>query len=127
MADIGEESVVDKGDKGKNVVESSITRSTTSKSCKRGCAPPNDDSVLIDLSDQLKKIIVVLKEINRGPVDYTSIYFKVTVMASNGYSRDMLAIAFNHLCENKKATRGFLAKNAKLRRLWMDSYFFTKL
>ena len=127
MADIGEEGVVDKGDKGKNVVESSITRSTTSKSCKRGRAPPNDDSVLIDLSDQLKKIIVVLKEINRGPVDYTSIYSKVTVMASNGYSRDMLAIAFNHLCENKKATRGFLAKNAKLRRLWMDSYFFTKL
>ena len=48
-------------------------------------------------------------------------------MASNGYSEDMLATAFDHLCENKKANRGFLAKNAKLRKLWMDSYFFTQL
>ena len=36
-------------------------------------------------------------------------------MASDGYSEDMLATAFDHLYENKKAARGFLAKNAKLR------------
>ena len=34
-----------------------------------------------------------------------------------GISEDMLTTAFNHLCENKKAARGFLAKNAKLRKL----------
>ena len=39
-------------------------------------------------------------------------------MASNEYSEDMLATAFDHLCENK---------NAKLRKFWMDSYFFTQL
>ena len=38
-------------------------------------------------------------------------------MASNEYSEDMLATAFDHLCENK---------NAKL-KFWMDSYFFTQL
>ena len=48
-------------------------------------------------------------------------------MVSDRYSQVMLATAFNHLCDNKKATRGFLAKNANLRRLWMDSYSFTKL
>ena len=117
MVDNGEEGVVDKGEKGKNAVESSTTRSTVSKSCKRGCAPPIDDSVLTDLSNQLKKIVVVLKEINQGPVDYTNLYSEVMAMASNGYSKDMLATAFGHLCENKKAARGFLAKNAKLRKL----------
>ena len=70
---------------------------------------------------------MTLKEINRGPVDYTSLYSEVKAMASDGYSEDMLAIAFDHLCENKKAARRFLAKNAKLRMLWMDSYFFTRL
>ena len=55
---------MDKGDKGKNVVESSTTKSTASKSCKRSCAPPNDDNVLTDLSNQLKEIVVALKEIN---------------------------------------------------------------
>ena len=121
------EGVVDKGEKRKNVVESFTTGSTASKSHKRGCAPPSDDSVLTDLSDQLKEIVVALKEINRGPVDYTSLYIEVMAIASDRYSEDMLATAFDHLCENKKATRGFLAKNAKLKKLWMDSYFFTRL
>ena len=124
VADNGEEDVVDKG---KNVVESSTTRSTISKSRKRGHAPPSDDSVLTDLCDQLKEIVVALKEINRGPVDYNSLYFEVMAMVANGYSEDMLAIAFDHLCENEKAAKGFLAKNAKLRKLWMDSYLFTRL
>ena len=61
VADNGEEGVVDKG---KNAVESSTTGSGISKSRKRGRAPPSDDSVLIDLSDQLKEIDVALKEIN---------------------------------------------------------------
>nr|POE97117.1 hypothetical protein CFP56_55461 [Quercus suber] len=124
VADNGEEGMVDKGEKGKNAVKSSTTGSTVSKSRKRGRAPPNDDSVLTDLSDQLKEIVVALKEINRGPVDYTSLYSEVMAMASDGYSEDMLATTFNHLCENKKASKGFLAKNTKLRKLWMDSFFF---
>ena len=48
VADNGEEGVVDKG---KNVVESSTTGSGISKSRKRGCAPPSDDSVLTNFSD----------------------------------------------------------------------------
>ena len=71
VADNGEEGVVDKG---KNVVESSTAGSTISKSRKRGCAPLSDDSVLTNLSDQLKEIAVTLKEINRGPVDYTALF-----------------------------------------------------
>ena len=119
-----EEGVVEKG---KNAVESSTTRSGISKSRKRGHVPPFDDSVLTDLSDQLKKIAVTLKEINWGPVDYTTLYSEVMDMVVDGYSKDMLATAFDHLCENKKATQGFLAKNAKLRKLWMDSFLFTHL
>ena len=114
VADNGEEGVVDKG---KNTVESSTIGSEISKSRKRGHVPPFDDSVLTDLSDQLKKIAVALKEINRGPVDYTTLYSKVMAMVADGYSEDMLTTAFNHLCENKKAAQGFLAKNAKLRKL----------
>ena len=114
-------------DKGKNAVKSSTTGLGISKSHKRGRAPPSDDSVLIDLSNQLKEIVVALKEINRGPVDYTTLYSEVMAMVVDGYSKDMLATAFDHLCENKKATRGFLAKNAKLRKLWMDSFLFTHL
>ncbi|KAL4601107.1 hypothetical protein ACB092_11G248100 [Castanea dentata] len=125
VADNVEEGVVDKG---KNVVESSTTGSGISKSRKRGHAPFNtDDSVLTDLFNQLKEIAMALKEINQGLVDYTTLYNEVMTMVADGYSKDMLAIAFDHLYENKKAAQGFLAKNAKLRKLWMDSFLFTQL
>nr|POE99109.1 hypothetical protein CFP56_58012 [Quercus suber] len=61
VADNVEEGVVDKG---KNAVESSTTGLGIFKSCKRGRAPPSEDSVLTNLSDQLKEIVVALKEIN---------------------------------------------------------------
>ena len=124
VADNGEEGVVDKG---KNAVESSTIGSGISKSRKRWGARPSDDSVLIDLSDQLKEIAMALKEINQGLVDYTALYSEVMAMVADGYNEDMFATAFDHLCENKKTTQGFLAKNAKLRKLWMDSFLFTHL
>ena len=119
VADNGEEGVVEKG---KNAIESSTIRLAISKSRKRGRAPPSNDSVLTDLSNQLKEIVVALKEINQGPVDYIALYSEVMAMVVDRYSEDMLATIFDYLCENKKATRGFLAKNAKLRKLWMNSF-----
>ena len=125
VADNVEEGVVEKG---KNAVQSSITGSGISKSHKRGRAASNaDESVLTDLSNQLKEIVVALKEINQGPVDYTALYNEVMAMMTDGYSEDMLATAFDHLCENEKTSRGFLAKNARLRKLWLDSFLFSQL
>ena len=63
VADNGKDGVVDKGEKGKNVVESSTIGSTVSKSSKKCHAPPSDDTVLTDLSYQLKEIALALKEI----------------------------------------------------------------
>ena len=115
-------------EKRKNVVESSTTGSRISKSRKRARAPSTaDDSVLTDLSDQLRDIVVALKEINRGPVDYTALYNEVMALTAEGYSKDMLATAFDHLCENEKTTRGFLAKNARLRKLWIDGFLFSQI
>ena len=115
-------------EKGKTAIESSTTGSGISKSRKRGRAASNaDESVLIDLSDQLKEIAVTLKEINQGSVDYTALYNEVMAMMADGYSEDMLTTAFDHLCENEKTAQGFLAKNARLRKLWLDSFLFSQL
>ena len=48
-------------------------------------------------------------------------------MMADGYSEDMLTTAFDRLCENEKTARGFLAKNARLRKLWLDSSLFSQL
>ena len=104
VADNVEKGVVEKG---KNAVESSIIGSGISKSRKRGRATSNaDESVLTDLSDQLKEIAMALKEINRGPVDYTTLYNEVMTLMADGYSKDMLTTVFDHLCENEKTARG---------------------
>ena len=124
VANNGEEGVVEKG---KNVIELSTIGLGISKSRKRGHAPPSNDSVLTDLSNQLKEIVVALKEINQGSVDYIALYSEVMAMVADGYSEDMLAIAFDHLCENEMTARRFLAKNARLRKLWLDSFFFSQL
>ena len=125
VTDNVEEDVVEKG---KNTVESSTTGSGISKSRKRKHSVSNaDESVLTDLSDQLKEITVALKEINWGPVDYTALYNEVMTMMADGYSEDMLTTTFDHLCENEKTARGFLAKNARLRKMWLDSFLFSQL
>ncbi|XP_075640196.1 uncharacterized protein LOC142611931 [Castanea sativa] len=90
-------------------------------------ADNGEDGVVDKGKNVLKEIVVALKEMNRGPIDYTSLYSGVMGMAADGYSDEMLATAFDHLCENKKAARGFLTKNAKLRNLWMDGFLLTRL
>ena len=45
-------------------------------------------------------------------------------MTVAGYSEYILASVFEHLCENKKATSGFLAKNAKFQKFWLDCFYF---
>ena len=70
---------------------------------------------------------MALKEINRGPVDYTALYNEVMTLMADGYSKDMLAAAFDHLCENEKTARGFLAENARLRKLWIDGFLFSQI
>ncbi|XP_030937174.1 uncharacterized protein LOC115962468 [Quercus lobata] len=125
VSDNVEEGVVEKG---KNAVESSTTGSGISKSRKRRRATSNaDDNVLTDLSDQLKEIAVALKEINRGSVDYIALYNEVMAMMADGYSEDILATALDNLCENEKTARGFLAKNARLRKLWLDGFLFAQI
>ncbi|XP_030964617.1 uncharacterized protein LOC115985858 [Quercus lobata] len=90
-------------------------------------ADNGEEGVVEKGKNVLKEAAVALKEINQGPVDYDSFYSEVVAVVADRYSENMLTTAFNHLCENEKATRGFLAKNAKLRKLWMDGYLFTRL
>ncbi|XP_075675104.1 uncharacterized protein LOC142644360 [Castanea sativa] len=102
------------------------TKQNNAKSTKM-VADNGEEGVVDKGKNVLKEIAVAFKEINWGPIDFNSIYSEVMAMAADGYSEDMLATAFDHLCENKKVARGFLAKNVKLRKLWMDSYLFTRL
>jgi hypothetical protein len=44
-------------------------------------------------------------------------------MKVEGYDEFVLASAFDHLMGDEKVARRFLAKNAKLRKFWLDNFF----
>ncbi|XP_075648613.1 TMV resistance protein N-like [Castanea sativa] len=45
------------------------------------------------------------------------------VMKIAGFDEHMLASAFDHLVDNERLARAFMAKNARLRTLWLEKFF----
>ena len=69
---------------------------------------------------------MALKSINQGPVNYTHLYAKVMAMSAKGYSEDMFATAFDHLCANKKATRNFWRRMLSFESFgWMVTFLLS--
>jgi hypothetical protein len=71
------------------------------------------------ISEQLKEIALILKSLNKG-VDADNFYEEV--MKVEGYDEFMLASAFDHLMRDENVARAFLAKNAKLKKFWLDNF-----
>jgi hypothetical protein len=44
-------------------------------------------------------------------------------MKVEGYDEFMLVSAFDHLLGDEKLAKGFLVKNAKLKKFWLDNFF----
>jgi hypothetical protein len=70
----------------------------------------------------LGAVAVALETLNKE-VDTDHLYQEV--MKVEGYDEFMLATAFDHLNRDVKDARGFLVKNAKLRKFWLDNFFKT--
>jgi hypothetical protein len=68
----------------------------------------------------LEEIVSTLKALNKG-VDANQLYEEV--MKVEGYDEFMLASAFDHLRRDENVARGFLVKNAKLKKFWLDNFF----
>jgi hypothetical protein len=72
------------------------------------------------ISKQLGEVVVALKALNKG-VDADHLYQEVMKVVR--YNEFMLASAFDHLMGDEKVAIGLLAKNAKLRKFWLDNFF----
>jgi len=68
----------------------------------------------------LKDVALAVRSLNKG-VDADYLYEEV--MKVEGYDEFMLASAFDHLIGDENVARGFLAKNAKLKKFWLDNFF----
>jgi len=71
------------------------------------------------ISKQLKEVALALKSLNKR-VCADNLYEEV--MKVEGYDEFMLASAFDHLMRDENVARAFLAKNAKLKKFWLDNF-----
>ncbi|GLT72122.1 hypothetical protein SLA2020_440790 [Shorea laevis] len=107
----------DASSKGKDVASSN---STSTKRSHRKRSRADSEDGYSQISEQLKEVASALKALNKG-VNADHLYEEV--MKVEGYDEYMLASAFDHLMGDENVARAFMAKNAKLKKFWMDNFF----
>jgi hypothetical protein len=67
----------------------------------------------------LGDIALALQTLNK---EVDTDYLDQEVMKVEGYDEFILASAFNYLNRDVREVRGFLVKNAKLKKFWLDIF-----
>ena len=109
----------EKASKGKQVNSSNAALSGASSNRKR--SRTNQDSNYGKFSKQLRKVELAIKKLKKDQLDVNELYEEV--MKIERFSEVMLAFAFDHLVDNERVAKAFMAKNARLRTLWLESFF----
>ena len=104
-----------------NIKESSNENLSKRSNRKIRC-DVNENNPCNQIFEQLKEIIVSLEALKQGP-NVVELY--EAVMKIEGFDEEMLATAFDYLVQEEKVQRSFMAKNANLRKIWLEN-FFTK-
>uniref|UniRef100_A0A2N9H6W8 Uncharacterized protein n=2 Tax=Fagus sylvatica TaxID=28930 RepID=A0A2N9H6W8_FAGSY len=90
---------------------------------KRSHASMLDDTIFKDLSSQMGKIASAIQEASLHRTNFFSNLYE-EVMKIEGFEESMLASAFDHLNENEVLARSFMLKSDKLRKQWLDNFFY---
>jgi hypothetical protein len=107
----------DASSKEKDVASSN---SASAKRSHRKRSRADSEDTYSSIAEQLKDVALALRSLNKG-VDADYLYEEV--MKVEGYDEFMLASAFDHLIGDENVTKRFLAKNAKLKKFWLDNFF----
>ena len=103
-----------------NIEEPSNENSSKTKSNRKIRHGVNENNRCNQISEQLKEIAVSLKALKQDP-DVAELY--EVVMKTEGFDEEMLATAFDYLVQEEKLGRSFMAKNANLRKIWLENFF----
>uniref|UniRef100_A0A2N9IQR9 Uncharacterized protein n=1 Tax=Fagus sylvatica TaxID=28930 RepID=A0A2N9IQR9_FAGSY len=94
---------------------------------KRSHASMLDDTIFKDLSSQIGKIASTIQDASLHRTNFFSNLYE-EVMKIEGFEESMLASAFDHafdhLNENEVLARSFMLKSDKLRKQWLDNFFY---
>ena len=107
----------DVSSEGKDVAFSDLG---SSKRSHRKRSRDNSENRYNFIAEKLGDVALALQTLNKE-VDIDHLYQEV--MKMEGYDEFILAFVFDHLNGDVKAVRGFLVKNAKLRKFYLDNFF----
>jgi hypothetical protein len=72
------------------------------------------------ISEKLRDVALALQALNKR-VNAEHLYQEV--MKGEEYDKFIFAFAFDHLNGDEKIARGFMVKDAKLKKFWLDNFF----
>ena len=117
------EDIIDfeKASKGKQVGSSNTAFSQARSHRKRSRANVNQDANNDKFSKQLGKIELAIKKLKNDQLDVNELYEEV--MKIKRFDKVMLESALDYLVINERVGRAFMAKNTRLRTLWLENFF----
>ena len=68
----------------------------------------------------MEEVAMALQKISKSKLDVDLLYQEV--MKTEGFDEEFLGNAFDHLVEWENLAKGFLAKNDKLKRIWLQKF-----
>jgi hypothetical protein len=79
-----------------------------------------EDDGVEKLSKQIGDVAFAIQSLSKNQLDVNALYTEV--MKIEGFDEITLGDAFDHLVQNKMLAKTFMAKNANLRKFWVQNF-----
>ncbi|KAL9390061.1 hypothetical protein Peur_018666 [Populus x canadensis] len=94
--------------------------STTQKRQHRKRNRMYEDDGVEKLSKQIGDVALAIQSLSKNQLDVNALYAEV--MKIEGFDEITLGEAFDHLVQNEMLAKAFMAKNANLRKIWVQNF-----
>jgi len=79
-----------------------------------------EDDGVEKLSKQIGDVAFAIQSLSKNQLDVNALYAEV--MKIEGFDEITLGDAFDHLVQNEMLAKKFMAKNANLRKIWVQNF-----
>ncbi|KAI9396340.1 hypothetical protein POPTR_004G111750v4 [Populus trichocarpa] len=79
-----------------------------------------EDDGVEKLSKQIGDVALAIQSLSKNQLDVNALYAEV--MKIEGFDEITLGEAFDHLVQNEMLAKTFIAKNANLRKIWVQNF-----
>jgi hypothetical protein len=98
--------------------ETSFSSAQKRQHRKRNCM--YEDDGVEKLSKKIGDVAFVIQSLSKNQLDVNELYTEV--MKIEGFDEITLGDAFDHLVQNEMLAKTFMAKNANLRKIWVQNF-----